>query len=118
MSKERLKLKEFRNYIDFLDDSQDMQDHGRFIDTLQSLYEDGWFKWIYRLAKEQAERVQELEEIIYQDERQAVLEGIYEQNKRYREALEFIGNHENESEMMDDVMYTELVKEVIEKALE
>ena len=64
------------------------------------------------------ERVQELEDIIYQDERQAVLEGMYEQNKRYREALEFIGNHANESEMMDDVMYTALVKEVIEKALE
>src|SRR5690625_1258789 len=118
MSKERLKLKEFRNYIDFLDDSQDMQDHGRFIDTLQSLYEDGWFDWLYLYAKEQSERVQELEDIIYQDERQALLEGMYEQNKRYREALEFIGNHANESEMMDDVMYTELVKEVIEKALE
>ena len=36
------------------------------------------------------ERVQELEEIIYQDERQAILEGLYEENKRYREALEEI----------------------------
>lgn len=43
---------------------------------------------------------------------------LQEQNKRYREALEFIGNHANESDMMDNVMYTELVKEVIEKALE
>ena len=33
------------------------------------------------------ERVQELEDIIYQDERQAVLEGMYEQNERYREAI-------------------------------
>src|SRR5699024_1282770 len=90
MSKERLKLKEFRNYIDFLDDSQDMQDHGRFIDTLQSLYEDGWFDWLYIYAKEQAERVQELEDIIYQDERQVVLEGMYEQNKRYRATREII----------------------------
>src|SRR5699024_3891783 len=73
---------------------------------------------IHELVMEQAKRVQELEDIIYQDERQAVLEGTYEQNKRYREALEFIGNHANESEMMDDVMYTELIKEVIEKALE
>ena len=64
------------------------------------------------------ERVQELEDIIYQDERQAVLEGMYEQNKRYREALEYIGNHANESELMDNTMYTELVKEIIEKALE
>ena len=73
---------------------------------------------IHELVMEQAKRVQKLENIIYQDERQAVLEGMYEQNKRFREALEFIGNHANESEMMDDVMYTELVKEVIEKALE
>ena len=87
MSKERLKLKEFRNYIDFLDDSQDMQDHGRFIDTLQSLYEDGWFDWLYLYAKEQSERVQKLEAIIEQDKRQSVLEGMYEQNERYREAI-------------------------------
>src|SRR5699024_10094701 len=87
MSKERLKIKEFRNYIDFLDDSQDMQDHGRFIDTLQSLYEDGWFDWLYLYAKEQSERVQELETVIEQDKRQSVLEGLYEQNKRYREAI-------------------------------
>ena len=73
---------------------------------------------IHELVMEQAKRVQELENIIYQDERQAVLEGMLEQNKRYREALEFIGNHANESEMMDNVMYTELVKEVIEKSLE
>ena len=32
-------------------------------------------------------RVQELEDIIYQDERQDVIEGLYEENKRYREAL-------------------------------
>ena|SRR5699024_1338004 len=41
------------------------------------------------------ERVQELEDIIYQDERQAVLEGMYEQNKRYREALVEIINARN-----------------------
>ena len=33
------------------------------------------------------ERVQELEDIIYQDARQDVIEGLYEENKRYREAL-------------------------------
>ena|SRR5690625_1657030 len=41
------------------------------------------------------ERVQELEEIIYQDERQALLEGMYEQNKRYRGALEFYADLKN-----------------------
>ena len=35
-------------------------------------------------------RVQELEDIIYQDARQGVIEGLYEENKRYREALEEI----------------------------
>ena len=33
------------------------------------------------------ERVQELEDIIYQDARQDVIEGLYEENKRYREVL-------------------------------
>ena len=32
---------------------------------------------------------------------------LEQQNKRYREALEFIGNHANESDMMDNVMYTQ-----------
>src|SRR5699024_10553572 len=41
---------------------------------------------IERLRK----RVQELEDIIYQDARQIVLEGLYEQNKRYREALQML----------------------------
>lgn len=36
---------------------------------------------------EQVERVKDLEEIIYKDERQAVLEGLYEENRRYREAF-------------------------------
>lgn len=35
-------------------------------------------------------RVQELEDTIYRDERQAVLEGLYEQNKRYRERIEYM----------------------------
>lgn len=33
------------------------------------------------------ERVQELESILEQDHRQEVLEGLYEENKRYREAV-------------------------------
>ena len=32
-------------------------------------------------------RVQELEDIIYQDARQGVLEGLYEENKHYRETI-------------------------------
>ena len=49
------------------------------------------------------ERVQELEEIIYQDERQAILEGMYEENKRYREALEEINQlWERSTDATDD----------------
>ena len=33
------------------------------------------------------ERVQELEDIIYQDERQGMIEDLYEENKRYREGI-------------------------------
>ena len=40
-------------------------------------------------------RVQELEDIIYQDARQGVIEGLYEENKRYREALEFYADLKN-----------------------
>ena len=40
------------------------------------------------------ERVQELENIIYQDARQGVLEGLYEENKKLREALEEIKKEE------------------------
>ena len=43
----------------------------------------------------QAERVQELEDIIYQDARQDVIEGLYEENKRYREALKFYADRDN-----------------------
>ena len=93
MSKER--LEEFREFVDFMYESIVIEDHQRFIAISDSMLNDGWFKWIYRLAKEQSERVQELEDIIYQDERQAVLEGMYEQNKRYREALEFYAEQDN-----------------------
>lgn len=98
MSKER--LKEFKDYIDFLDDSQDMQDHGRFVDTLHSLYEDGWFDWIFLYAIEQAGRVQELEETV--EDYKAVNKELHQrgrkvrkQNKRYREALEFYADEDN-----------------------
>src|SRR5690625_5053499 len=53
-----------------------------------TVLKDDW-NWLI----EQAERVQDLEEIIYKDERQAVLEGLYEENRRYREALKEIEEH-------------------------
>ena len=40
------------------------------------------------------ERIKELENIIYQDARQGVLEGLYEENKKLREALEEIKKEE------------------------
>src|SRR5699024_12117845 len=39
---------------------------------------------------EQAERVQELEDIIYQDARQGMIEDLYEENKRYRETIKSV----------------------------
>ena len=69
MSKER--LKQFKNSLDFLDDSADMSDYHRLIDTLENLYKDGELDWIHRFASKQSGRVQELER----------------QNKRYRESI-------------------------------
>src|SRR5699024_7606011 len=98
MSKER--LEEFRKEIDFLDDSADMQDHGRLVDTCMNLYEDGWFHWIYRYAKEQAERVDELERKNYDlredlagrhstvEELNEKIDKLWIQNKCYREAIQ------------------------------
>lgn len=60
MSKER--LKQFKNSLDFLDDSADMSDYHRLIDTLENLYRDGELDWVHRYAREQAGRVQELED--------------------------------------------------------
>ena len=68
------------------------------------------------------ERVKELEDIIYKDERQAVLESMYEQNKRYREALEEIVYQENLKETnvlgYDHEDISSYVEEVARKALE
>ena len=57
----KVRLEGFGDYIDFLDDSADMEDYHRFIDTLKNLYADGELDWIYRYAKEQFKRAQELE---------------------------------------------------------
>lgn len=65
------RLEEFRKILDFIDDSADMEEYHRFVDTLKNLYPDGEPDWIYRYAKKKAERVEELEQ----------------QNKRYREYL-------------------------------
>lgn len=74
MSKERLEeIKENWNNVDWGIDKSDIN-------------------WLV----EQAERVQELEDIIYQDARQDVIEGLYEENKRYREALEYIADNKIE----------------------
>ena len=57
--------------------------HKRYLDYKETIKSE---------FEKQAERAQELEDIIYQDEQQAMLEGLYEENKRYREALEFYAN--------------------------
>ena len=102
MSRER--LEEFKDDLDFLDDSADMEDYHRLIDTLKNLYGDGELDWVYRFAKEQAERVQELETVIEQDKRQSVLEGLYEQNKRYREALEWYSENSPHGNIADEAL--------------
>ena len=68
---------------------------------------------IHELVMEQAKRVQKLENIIYQDERQAVLEGMYEQNKRYREALEFYAD-EGTYEVVETIPPTDEYQQPIE----
>src|SRR5699024_10159298 len=92
MSKKRLRLKKFRYYIEFLDNSADMQGNVRFVGALHSLYDDGWLDWIYLYAKEQAERVQMLKkwdenERNIAEKAQNRADGVEKQNKRYRELL-------------------------------
>lgn len=98
MTKER--LEEFREFIDFMYESIDLEDHQRFIAISESMLKDGWFKWIYKLAKEQAERVQEMEnemkriKIKYRATKEShysyseITSQLEQQNKRYREAIE------------------------------
>ena len=95
-------LEEFREFIDFMYESIDLEDHQRFNAISESMLKDGWFKWIYKLAKEQAERVQGLERVnkqlkgnlsVYKGYYKNMIkinEGIVEQNKRYREAREIM----------------------------
>ena len=61
------------------------------------------------------ERIKELEKVIYQDARQGVIEGLYEENKRYREALEEILNLRNNTYPTEYVIRAE---SIARKALE
>jgi|SRR5699024_2898908 len=85
MSKER--LEEFREFIDFMYESVDIEDHQRFIAISETMIKDGWFKWVYRYAKEQAERVEELEKVEY------ALQETYRQEREYNKKLEQQNKH-------------------------
>src|SRR5690625_4467970 len=92
MSKERLRLKKFRYYIEFLDNTAALQGNVRFVGALHSLYDDGWFDWIYLYAKEQAERVKEYEyrynkHLDLDIKNHDKIRQLEQQNKRYRELL-------------------------------
>lgn len=60
-------------------------------DLPHSIRYSGELEALKQFAREQAGRVQELEDIIYQDERQAVLEELYEENRRYRATINAMG---------------------------
>ena len=84
MSKERLEEIEGKYTILPVSSKQDGFEYTEVVvEDLVFLIQNGF---------KQAERVQELEDIIHQDERQAVLEKMYEQNKRYLEAIKEIQN--------------------------
>lgn len=95
MNKER--LEEIRKRLVLLHNAADVDD-----ETKRYIFEYLKVEWLI-------ERVQELEDIIYQDARQGMIEDLYEENKRYREALESILNN--------DQMYI-TNEEIILKALE
>ena len=95
MSKKRLRLKKFRYYIEFLDNTAALQGNVRFVGALHSLYDDGWLDWIYLYAKEQTELVQVLKKLVENERNiarkaQNRADRVEKQNKRYREALEEI----------------------------
>lgn len=104
MSKER--LEEFREFIDFMYESIDIEDHQRFVAISDSLLKDGWFRWIYQYAKEQAERVEELEEELNGAEHRYGYKQMYKicnrdyatlnsEKNRYKQALEFYADENN-----------------------
>ena len=75
----------------------------RFYDGTATVY----IAWLIK-------RVQELEDILDQDHRQEVLEGMYEENKRYREALEEIAYNETDCALD----YADFAEETALKVLE
>ena len=99
MSKERLEeMEELLNvYYENIDDPFAITDNAMAI-----VDKVGYF----------VNRVQELEAIIEQDERQAVLEGLYGQNNRYREALERIAYDDELLSNTDDII---AAKEALEE---
>ena len=108
------RLEELKKYIDYLDDSADMEDNARLIATLESLYRDGVLDDILRYAKEQAERVQELEKEnkrledfieTIQNVHFVELQREKAENRRYREALEFYADEETYEEVRHEAVY-------------
>lgn len=87
------RLEEFKDELDFLDDSADMEDYHRFIDSLKNLYEGGELNWIYRYAKEQANRADKNAQDSEDMDRQ--LYNTQLQNERYREILGFYADRNN-----------------------
>ena len=73
----------------------------RFYDGTATVY----IAWLIK-------RVQELEDILDQDHRQEVLEGMYEENKRYREIIQDFIDH------AEDYNVTRVEKYNLRKALE
>ena len=98
------RLEGFRKQIKFLDDSADMEDYHRLVDTLKNMYEDGELSWIVKYAKEQAERAQELKgqsDVFVREcaEKLRMVNGYYDElkreNDRLREALKFYADEES-----------------------
>ena len=112
MSRERLEEIEGKHSTITITSKQDGFEYTEVIvEDLVFLIQNG-----YR----QAERVQELETVIEQDKRQSVLEGLYEQNKRYREALFKMDDYDIELGDMREDMQEKLlqIKYIKDKALE
>src|SRR5699024_5612818 len=107
MSKER--LKEIENKI-LQATNEDDEDVIYASICAESVLED--LQWTVGYAKEQIERVQELEDILEQDARQGVLEGLYEENKRYREAIERIKEAPRKAHSGSDCV--DIIFEIIE----
>src|SRR5690625_2852169 len=118
MSKKRLRLEEFKKYIEFLDNTAALQGNVRFVGALHSLYDDGWLDWIYLYAKEQAERVKEYEyrynkHLDLDIKNHDKIRQLEKQNKRYREALEEIA--ESRITIADSSSNIRTAKRVLEK---